>query len=1041
MQSSMRGTGRRRVLSALIAFAVMLCCFASLSLTQAQGENDTVKTATGLSISGGQENVDFRVDTGSKMILVTSDAPLTFSGTSNGYGIRVNPGVKATIILAGVTISAPLPLDVATNLYGTANGSIATEGSQVINKTSLFLILADSTTNTLTATGRFPALHCGEGSILVIDDSVVNRDDSGAFLTPEQGRVPRDCTLENGTQVKKGQSLHVLESAHPGKLVANGGKSNSAIGSGALENSGDMTFNGGVIEAHAYGTTSDGDGTGAGIGGAVGGGCTVMTFNGGIVDASGSYHGAGIGAGIGANWGSPWDQPQMAGTIKTRETNRNTICRDIYINGGNIKATGYLHGNAFGAGCSGGKNTGHEFVITGGNLIPVSQKSDIGAEGTDIIVTGGSFYTSKFQGTVTDGKGTTLAMATIDLSSQTELKNALLQGLEVEIDGVPLSPSYGLANNIDANGKLYFWLPASAQGHSLTVSGLSYTDPATGEVKEDGYDFVLPNFSGSNTTAKRYVEFEADESLFDEATKKQLYKVYDGKEIDSGNLLGQIAAQGIEVDSPAGGHLTDAGAMSLTSQRTKDKDGNPLSEPVGTNSIVNAGEYALIIDSSQFSSNSAFAASYWGHRAKLSATILAADSASKQLEVQTSQTNGKVDSMDFSVKVRAADDMATTCKAPDGTVQFYINGVAVGAPVALVAQSGNDNGFAFSLASFTWDMTGAQIPERADGKLVVTAQYAGGTNYKTSKPEPVEMDNPGVPTVQPPEVTVTPDDPSEPSKSLEPDGEITTKPGTDPGDPNTLHKKLKDYMTVQVSDAPLSEADVEALVSGRYTIKSLVPGSSAGITSVVIYDKDGSVVDHIDRSSPTDYHIVTTITDDMGNTTTVDLTYHITKTPDITVTPDDPNEPGKVLVPDEAPVVDENGNLHSHVKDSITRPTKNDRLSISQVQAMVDARYDISTIVPDGIAFFSSIEIKDSRGNVVDHIDLHSPTTYQISTVVEDSEGNTTTILIDYHITGGNIDSSTATGDHRAPLIVALVMGSCAVIGVLAVTLKKKRAH
>ena len=80
MQSSMRRTGRRRVVSALIAFAVMLCCFASLSLTQAQGENDTVKTATGLSVSGGQEDVDFRVDTGSKMDDVVYEE---FKGTGN----------------------------------------------------------------------------------------------------------------------------------------------------------------------------------------------------------------------------------------------------------------------------------------------------------------------------------------------------------------------------------------------------------------------------------------------------------------------------------------------------------------------------------------------------------------------------------------------------------------------------------------------------------------------------------------------------------------------------------------------------------------------------------------------------------------------------------------------------------------------------------------------------------------------------------------------------------------------------------------------
>ena len=950
--------------------------------------------ATGLQVTGGVEGLDYEVDDAAGMVVVKTDTPLTISGSSSTHGVRVAPGVHADITFSGVTITAPLPLDVATNLYGTASGSAATDGAQIENKTSLHLTLADGSVNTLTAGALFPAVHCGEGSLLTIDDGVRNTDSQGNAIVPEQGRVPRDCVLANGTALKKGAPLYLMASEDPGRLVANGGQSCAGIGGGIWENAGEMTFNGGIIEAYAYGPYSDYDGTGAGIGGSMAGGCTVMTFNGGTVTAKGSYHGAGIGGGLSSSWGANWDRPQMAGTIKSRETYQNTICRDIYVNGGNITAQGFAHGNAFGAGCAPGSNAGHKFGITGGNLTPItSSTSDIGAAGTDIVVTGGSFYTSKFQGTVTNGKGIELAMATVDLSGYPELKNGPLKSLQVAVDGVPLTPEYGLANNVDGNGKLYFWLPKSAQGKSLEIKNLVAIDPVTGQEQEGKYDFTIPSFDSGHTVAKQYVTFTVDESLLGEALRQSLHKQYDGLPIDGQDLLNQVAGLNIPADRPEGEFLNDVSAMSLSHQRVEDKAGEETGEPVKTGSFERAGGYTVTIDSSQFSAAPGFQESFWGHRAAFAAEITPADSTAEKVSYQLQWSGDQLQGVAFHALVRPADGMAATCKAPDGSVQFYVNGVAVGGPVTVAAQAGTEKGFAFGTADFAWDLSGVQIPARPDGKIAVSATFDGGTNYRVSSCQGSPEENPGIPVVEPPKVEGKPSAPGEPARELEPDGEITSKPGEDPGDPNTLHQNLKDRVAVPVSGDTLSQSEVETWIEGRYTVDSMTPGINAAIESVAIWDENGQKVEQIDRTRPGSYHVITVVRDDRGNTTTVDLTYLVTDPPTVVVKPENPEEPGRELSPKEPPQGDDaTGTLHGQLEDSYLRPTGSGTLGRPELADWLDGRYDW------GDAQLTLVEVKDKDGNAVGGIDLSQPDRYQVVAVVTDDMGNTTTVTVDYQL-------------------------------------------
>ncbi len=224
--------------------------------------------ATGLTITAddGQplvEGVDYELtadtatNTGGKLVVLKTERAVTVTGTSkDNYGLQVAAGVHASITFNNVTIKAPIPFDIVTNLNGTADGTPATRGYEILpeKRTSVHLTLADGSVNTLTVTPantERPALRCGEGSVLVIDDSVWNQTAAGEAITPEQGRVPYDCTLKNGTELKQGDPLWKMDSETPGALTVNGGYCSAGIGGGPCEENGNIIFDGGSVEAHA----------------------------------------------------------------------------------------------------------------------------------------------------------------------------------------------------------------------------------------------------------------------------------------------------------------------------------------------------------------------------------------------------------------------------------------------------------------------------------------------------------------------------------------------------------------------------------------------------------------------------------------------------------------------------------------------------------------------------------------------------------------------------------------------------------------------
>ena len=1021
------------------------------------------------------------VGTPANLIVLKTERAVTVTGASkNNYGLQVAAGVHASITLNGVTIAAPVPFDIVTNINGTADGQPAERGYEILpeKRTSVHLTLADGSTNTLAVTPSTTlraALHCGEGSVLVIDDSVWNQTAAGEAITPEQGRVPYDCTLKNGTELKQGDPLWKMDSETPGALTVTGGGYSAGIGGGIAEASGGITIEGGALEAHAMtGAVNTALYSGTGIGGGAGGGtgCTLegggLTINGGRITATGSYHGAAVGAGCRLNDCGVAIPDQLPGTLKAQfglcpwcegrgnKTPHAAIPGDITVNGGYIEATSGVHGNAVGGGCMNAMNVGHggaekeqhELRINGGTLKPFGKNSsdgelgswDVGARGGKVIVTGGSFPVHKHNGDInTDGlsfqgasvesaSGEKLTMVEIDLHNYPELQGGKVIDFHVSIGGVPLEPEYGLANIIDTDGKLYFWLPKSAVGQSVEISGLKVLN-TSGQEQDGEYPFVVPEVGQNGNVAKRYVIFEVDESQFSADLKSQLDKRYDGIAIEWEKLTQEIAAQGIEVTKPNGEKLTDASAMTPEARRYLDKNGQPTQEASNTAPFKNAGSYELTINSSQFAKDEDFAATFWGHQAKLGAKITPADSRVTDFTYSTTGTN-KTETLTLTANVKPQAGEAKTCEAPDGYVQFYINGVAVGAPVRLDgAVSQDTDGYYYRTASVTFDFTQGgypAIPSREDGKFIIEAKHYGSTNYTDSEGTPIELDGAdlpggGLPTTDPPEVEIKPGQPGggENGKPLEPD---KVEPNPDGSG------RLDSYVTDKVvrptqPGAVLDKEGAEDFINDRYEFTDN-QGEPLEPDEIIIYDKEGNDITDkgIDLSKPGDYVIHVKVEDENGNSTTVDLDYIVKDPPEVEIKPGQPGEPEKdedgedkpgtgTLQPEDEPHQGEDGLVHQNYKDVVYEKVENTVLSQQDVEKLVNGRYEI----PAGSDV--SVVIKDSTGKVVTGIDKSHVTHYTVEVVVKDEHGNSTTIHLRYQLydDGSTPPSPGSSGDKGNP--------------------------
>lgn len=609
----------------------------------------------------------------SDLVLVLTNKPLTVKnaeGTNTETPaatdaaqtcIYIAPGEHADVTLAGVNINASpnanIPINVMTNVADTATGAWAKAGGEIRNRTSLHLTLADGTKNYFSTLDiNTPAIRCGEGSDLTIDDAERNVDQNGQAVTPIGAVIADNVTLLSGKSLRKGDPHTALDSANPGSLEVWGGQQAAAIGGASEETGGTMTFNGGNVTAHAW-TGHVMLENGAAIGGGSWGCGTdgVLTFNSGNIDAIGNYHSSGIGSGCGAKHNFNYDyaiapdhipclgrQKGDYGWVSTWCYASNVRAGNITINGGFIKSTGYEHSSGFGNSCASAPNTGGVIRITGGTLYPSVTSTegfpDFNAEGGHVIITGGSVYTNgSFQGIGDTAWGNDAALApgynpdnpedpnkvfmvTIDVGADLraagEDGNNLIENWNLKVGGEDYP--YGAPTRL-IDGKLYLWLPKSATQQTVSVD-LSYRGK---DGQPHPFDTLFRN-PGQVDQLKRYEDFTLPQEYLD-----SLVKPYDGQPFKTYEITPEHPLRTPEVLSyDEDGNpseyrwLTNTDDVSYCYRLYDQREGKPLGDEISSGSVMprNVGVMKFVMVSREYSGSSDpaladFANGYWGHRA------------------------------------------------------------------------------------------------------------------------------------------------------------------------------------------------------------------------------------------------------------------------------------------------------------------------------------------------------------------------------------------------------------------------------------------
>jgi len=366
----------------------MLALLSTMAIAKGDGDEGLSDTYFGLTITCQEGEIAEKVssDNNSKEIQITAGGTYTISGTRsqnkddwNGYTpaptrevIGVTTEEKVTLILENVTIEAP---------------NFDMQGYQV------------------------GGIVCGENSnvhIVLQGTNTIDMDkrDENTYSTGSAG-----IGLKNNAN---------LVISGSGSLVAKGGQNHPGIGMLTGNSNGNITINGGTIEATGgfqgagigcYGgssgtvgdilieesagekihlTATGGTNSGAGIGSGLSSSYQSITIKSGIITATSDSTSYGSGAGIGGSGFSttPPGPPAIG---------------PITISGGTVTATG----TAYGAGIGGGSQQFPAITITGGDIHAYGKYYGAGigggnsskvTAGSGITITGGTIYAASGSG-------------------------------------------------------------------------------------------------------------------------------------------------------------------------------------------------------------------------------------------------------------------------------------------------------------------------------------------------------------------------------------------------------------------------------------------------------------------------------------------------------------------------------------------------------------------------------------------------------------------------------------------------------------------
>lgn len=259
----------------------------------------------------------------------------------------------------------------------------------------------------------------------------------------------------------------------------------------------------------------------------------------------------------------------------------------------------------------------------------------------------------------------------------------------------------------------------------------------------------------------------------------------------------------------------------------------------------------------------------------------------------------------------------------------------------------------FATTGSEGDLAGASETESLgnlpNGWYVVedAAGNTSGSPLKVSGTEPPAVDRPD------------PDGPDAPTPAgppYDPEKEPVPTP-TETEDDNGLRHAVIDETITEIIDpaAPpfgglLDAAKAKAMMDYRYATSS-----SVGITSTVdeLLDALGNPITSLDTTSPGECLLRRVVTDDQGNTTTINLHYRVvrdscpTVSPWVPKDPDDPTgpkEPGDPIQPSSPVTTDPDGTQHTEVSADITEAVTRGVMDYAGAEELLRRHFALSSV-------------------------------------------------------------------------------------------------
>ncbi|MCQ4949970.1 DUF5011 domain-containing protein [Bittarella massiliensis (ex Durand et al. 2017)] len=315
----------------------------------------------------------------------------------------------------------------------------------------------------------------------------------------------------------------------------------------------------------------------------------------------------------------------------------------------------------------------------------------------------------------------------------------------------------------------------------------------------------------------------------------------------------------------------------------------------------------------------------------------------------------------------------------------------------------------------TGHWVGAKAFALTDGNGAASQTFAVAQNGRyravdaagnASPPLAITVNDP--PSVDPSDPSVTP---SAPEKEVDENG--------------LVHITIRDHIQEIIDrEVPLyggrfTVEEAQKLFDSRYGFSSHVPGDT-GLTYAYAITQDGKDVtgEGVDATQAGSFTVTCIATDADGNTTTVILTDTLIDrdAPPVVDWGEDPDPPVgpsfDSLKPLPKPVIKddpETGRKHAHLYDSITEvvdtpPAYSGRLTAQVAAEILKGRYQFGSAQGDGVLTRGPVAVTAGGKDIsTAGLDTSKPGSCVITQTVTDSQGNQTTVHLQYTFVGQGI--------------------------------------